>query len=176
MELQILYALQNLHSPILDKLMLFFTTLGNMGWFWILLAFLFILFDKKDRSCGWQMGIALVLSLLISNILLKNIVARDRPCWMDPSVQLLISIPKDYSFPSGHSSASMAAALSLFMHHRRLGIAALILALIIAFSRLYLFVHWPTDVLAGLLIGIFCAVAAGKTRDVSFSKKGTHLK
>jgi len=79
---------------------------------------------------------------------------RARPCWIESEIELLVKIPKDYSFPSGHSNASFAVATSIFMRNKKLGIPAIILAAAIALSRLYVFVHWPTDVLAGIAIGV----------------------
>ena len=79
---------------------------------------------------------------------------RCRPCWLEPEVQMLVKIPHDFSFPSGHSNASFAVATAIFSRNKKLGIPALILAAAIAISRLYVFVHWPTDVLVGTIIGI----------------------
>ena len=159
MEFEILYFLQGLHQPLLDRLMVGITSLGNGGWFWIALTVLFLCLPKY-RRCGITMAVALVLNFLICNVAVKNLVARESPCWIDPSVELLIPGPKGFSFPSGHSSVSFAAAVAIFLSHKREGIAALVLAALIAFSRLYLFVHFPTDVLGGILTGIFCAAAA----------------
>lgn len=156
MEFDILYFLQELHSPLLDRLMVGISFLGNAGWFWIALTVLFLCLPRY-RRCGIVMAAALILDLLICNIGIKNLAARPRPCWLDPSVELLISSPKDFSFPSGHSAASFAAAVSVFLCHRKEGVAAFVLAALIAFSRLYLFVHFPTDVLAGSLVGAACA-------------------
>ena len=85
--------------------------------------------------------------------------------WIDEQVKLLVAAPKDYSFPSGHSAASFAAAVSIFVMHKKEGAAALILACLIAFSRLYLFVHFPTDVLAGIAVGFICAFLAAKIQN-----------
>ncbi len=111
----------------------------------------------KYRKCGVRMAIALILDLILCNLVLKPLAARPRPCWIDEQVKLLVAAPKDYSFPSGHSAASFAAAVSIFVMHKKEGAAALILACLIAFSRLYLFVHFPTDVLAGIAVGFICA-------------------
>ena len=153
--------LQNLHTEWLDAFMLFVTKLGNGGMIWILTGVI-CLFFAAYRKSGVQILLALLFSLLIVNVLLKNTVCRERPCWIDPGVRLLLSVPEDYSFPSGHASASFAAATSLFCGHKKLGAAALVLAVLIAFSRMYLFVHFPTDILAGMVIGVCCALAAGK--------------
>ena len=96
MEFEILYFLQGLHQPLLDRLMVGITSLGNGGWFWIALTVLFLCLPKY-RRCGITMAVALVLNFLICNVAVKNLVARERPCWIDPSVELLIPVPKDFS-------------------------------------------------------------------------------
>ena len=96
--------------------------------------------------------------LLITNLILKNAVQRIRPCDLNAAVELLIERPHDWSFPSGHTTSSFAAAAALLYANKKMGIPALILASLIAFSRLYLYVHFPTDILAGILIGVACAL------------------
>lgn len=159
-ELQILYWFQSLHNPVLDKVEVLITHLGSSGLIWILITLLMLIFCK-DKKGAWTSAVALLLSLIICNLVLKNLVARDRPCWVDTSVKMLVKVPKDYSFPSGHSSASFAAAVAIVQYYKKPGIAALVLAALIAFSRLYLFVHWPTDVLGGSLLGILEGILAG---------------
>ena len=170
MDFWILYQLQELHSEILDRLMVGISFLGNAGWFWIALTILFLCIPKY-RKCAAVMAVALILDLCICNLMLKPLIVRERPCWIDQSVELLVTMPTDYSFPSGHSAASFAAAVSVFFFHRREGIAALVLAALIAFSRLYLFVHFPTDVLGGILTGILCACIARKIIETAVRKK-----
>ena len=159
-ELQILHWFQGLHNPVLDKIMIAITSLGNAGVFWVLLTILMLIFSKKSKKMAWTSGVALLLSLIVVNLILKNTVCRERPCWIDDSVKMLIKIPKDFSFPSGHSSASFASAVSIFLYRKREGVCALVLATLIAVSRMYLFVHWPTDVLVGILLGITEAIVA----------------
>lgn len=158
-EFDILYWFQSISNSILDNIMIGFTSLGNAGILWIVLSVLFLC-TKKYRKCGITMGLALIFSLIMCNGFMKNLVARDRPCWIDPSVQLLIKNPTDFSFPSGHTSASFAAAVVMFMYHKKAGIVALIVAANIAISRIYLFVHFPTDVLASLVLGSLYGVIA----------------
>ena len=158
MELQILHWFESLHNPVTDPVMYAITCLGNAGIFWILLcaAFLFIPVFKKDRKLGLSMAIGLILSLIICNGIMKNLSARIRPFNADPTFENLYGIfngIKDWSFPSGHTSASFAAALAIILWDRKKGIPAVILAALIAVSRLYLTVHYPTDVLASLLLG-----------------------
>jgi undecaprenyl-diphosphatase len=152
-----LYALQELHNSISDPIMAFVSNLGNAGIFWIAIGIL-LCFSRKYRSCGIQMLVSMAVTFLIGNLIIKNLVCRDRPCWIDPGVALLVSAPTDYSFPSGHSMNGFTAAVTLFLHDKRLGIPALVLAVTIAFSRLYNFVHFPTDVFVGIAIGTTIAI------------------
>lgn len=161
MELSILHGIQELHNGFLDSVMLFFSSIGNGGMVWIILSLVFLV-TKKYRRCGIGMAISLVAMLVIGNIFLKNLIARPRPCWVDQSVTLLIPNPKDYSFPSGHTFAAFAAAFTIFLYHRKEGILALAAAGVIAFSRMYLFVHYPTDILGGMVLGIFISIVVYK--------------
>jgi undecaprenyl-diphosphatase len=161
MELDILRAIDSIHNPVLDSIMVFITHLGDAGIFWIAISVV-LLFFKKYRKIGVVSLGALILSVLFTNVIIKNLFDRVRPFMYDEAVRqrLLIAEPFDSSFPSGHSSASMAAAVSIFIYNKKIGIPALAAALLIAFSRLYLFVHFPTDVLTGLILGILYAVAS----------------
>ena len=149
------------HRPWLDAVMILITSLGNGGFVWVALGVLLLCF-KKTRRMGMAMAISLVLGLLVGNVCIKNLVARSRPCWIRPEVEMLISVPKDFSFPSGHTMASFEGAMSIWYSHKKWGVAALILAGLIACSRMYLFVHFPTDILVGLLLGLFHAWIARK--------------
>ncbi len=158
-EFDFLYRLQELHTPWLDKLMVAITTLGDAGLIWILLAVV-LAFTKKYRKCGVTMMLALIMMLIFGNGILKNIFMRERPCWIDTSIALLVENPHDYSFPSGHTYSSIAAATVIWLRSKKAGIAAMVLAVLIAFSRMYLFVHFPTDVLTSLVLGVITAVIA----------------
>lgn len=166
-EFEWLYALQGIHHPVLDKIMIVVSTLGNAGIFWILVGLL-LLIPKRYRWGGVQMLAAMALAFVVGNLILKNVIARPRPCWIDPTVPLLVASPSDYSFPSGHSMNGFAGSVSLLCIDKRLGIPAVALAAAIAFSRLYNFVHFPTDVFAGTVIGIAAALLVN---DI-FRKKG----
>lgn len=157
-EFLLLDALQNLHTPVLTKIMAFISALGEGGWFFIVLGVL-LLCTKKYRRCGLAVLLALLLDLILANGILKPMVARQRPCWIRDSVEVLIRVPKDYSFPSGHTMAAFASAGALFFTEKRFGIAALILAVLMGISRLYFYVHFPTDVLAGMILGFLCGAA-----------------
>ena len=154
LEFSILYFIQGLHTPFLDRFMTAVTSLGDKGWFFIVLGIILFCF-KRTRKMGAAVLLSLAAGGLIGNVVLKNLVMRDRPCWIDESVRLLIQNPKDFSFPSGHTLASFETAVSIFLYNRKWGVPVIVLASVIALSRLYLFVHFPTDVLSGMALGIF---------------------
>ena len=152
MELNILDWFQTLHTPILDKIMTSITKLGDAGIFWIILTLLFLIIPKM-RKTGIIMAAALIMDLLICNVAVKNLAARTRPYDVNTSVQLLVAKLHDYSFPSGHTAASFASVTALYLAgEKKLWKPAL--ACLIAVSRLYLYVHYPTDVLGGMVFGI----------------------
>ena len=150
----LLFLQESVRNPILDKIMIFITSLGNGGMIWILTTIL-LLIPKKTRKAGIVSAVALLGSVLFGNMLIKNIVQRPRPYIRLEELTIIIPRPSDFSFPSGHSSASFAAAASFYrLLPKKIGIPAIVLACLIAFSRLYVGVHYPTDVLAGALMGI----------------------
>ncbi len=164
-DFQILDWIQaHLRCGWMDWLMPKITSLGAAGLIWIVLSIL-LLWRKGHRKCGVKMIVSLVLCLVIGLLLLKNIIARPRPCWINDGIAMLVAVPKDYSFPSGHTMSSISSAVLLFREDRKIGIPACILAVLIAFSRLYLYVHFPSDVFAGTVIGILLAVMADKLVD-----------
>lgn len=151
----------NLRCAFGDAVMPIITAFGDGGIFWIACAVV-LLFIPKYRKTGLAMGAALLMGLIVCNITMKPLIARPRPYdyirdmaeYGYKSIELLIERPDDFSFPSGHTLASFEAAAVLLIHDRRLGIPAMILAVLIAFSRLYLYVHYPTDVLFSVFMGI----------------------
>ena len=148
----------HLRCGFLDAVMPVITALGNGGIFWIVLALVMLALPKYRRS-GLAMSIALIFGLLVCNLTLKPLVARIRPYdyqlnVFGKQIALLIATPHDFSFPSGHTIASFEGAVALMLYDRKLGIPATVLAVLIAFSRLYLYVHYPTDVLASVILGI----------------------
>lgn len=159
LEFSILYGLQELHNPILDQIMIFVTTLGDAGLFWIAVGIV-CLFIKKYRKMGWQVLLAMLVTFIIGNLILKNVIARPRPFAVDPEALSLLIIPQpgEYSFPSGHTMNGFTAAFSIFFNDKKIGIPALVLATVIAFSRLYHFVHFPTDILGGFCVGLGVAL------------------
>lgn len=167
MEFEILHALQGMRSELLDSIMLAITTLGDAGALWIATGLLLIAVPAVGKEKAEHvkmrrvMGVCVLLSLLLNficgNLILKNIFRRPRPYMVDTSVVPLI-FPSEYSFPSGHTSSSFAAACAIFLNNKKAGIAAFIMAAMIGFTRLYLFVHYPTDILGGIILGIVCAI------------------
>ena len=147
----------NMKSDLMDTIMPIITMFGDDGIFWIACAVL-LLFFPKTRKIGIGMGIAMATGLLVCNVTLKPLIARIRPYDMQAelgvTIQLLTERMHDFSFPSGHTIASFEAATVLLKNSKKMGIPAMILAVLIAFSRLYLYVHYPTDVIFSVFAGI----------------------
>ena len=159
-ELAILDWIQtHLRNPWMDRLMVWITSLGDNGWIWILAGIVLCL-SKKYRKAGIWLLLSLELGSLTSNYILKPLFMRPRP-YEGLMLDLLIPVPGGYSFPSGHTTSSFAAAAALAMAGNPAGIPALILAALIAFSRMYLYVHYPTDIIGGIVLGTVCSAAVG---------------
>lgn len=170
MELRILDFIQSLRTPFGDVAMPFISKLGDTGMIWIILA-LILLILPKTRKYGIVVAAALIADVILCDGVLKHLFRRIRPCDVNMAVQLLIPRPKDFSFPSGHTACSAAASTALFLVREKgnpagsgqdmmdkvmgkLWIPAWILAVIIMFSRMYLYVHYPTDILGGIAVGL----------------------
>ena len=170
----------NMANPFLDFIMPIITVLGDAGIFWMVCAAILAL-TKKYRRVGFGMAIAMALGLLICNIILKPTVMRPRPYdfqWelFGKEILLLIEKQHDYSFPSGHTIASFEACTVMMLGDKRLGIPATLLAILIAFSRLYLYVHYPTDVIASVILGtLFGIIGYLVAKNVNISLKGRYL-
>lgn len=156
----LLFIQEFIRNPFLNPIMVFITTLGDKGMIWIA-ATIVLLIPKKTRKIGVMSALALLGSLLVNNELLKNLVQRPRPFYTFTELVTVIPRPGQFSFPSGHSSASFAAAVVFYRNlPKKAGVPAIVLAVLIAFSRLYVGVHYPTDVLAGALLGTLLAYGA----------------
>ncbi len=157
----LLWVQENLRNDALTPVWKIITSLADKGWFWILITFV-LLFFKKTRPIGIMAAGALACSVIINNAILKNLVARPRPYLPETiggrGLTLLIEPQPDFSFPSGHAGASFACSI-VFLRKlpKKFGIPAFILAILIAFSRIYVGVHYPSDVLAGMITGTCCA-------------------
>ena len=155
-----------LWCPFLDAVMPVITVLGNGGLFWIAVAVALLLFQKTRRT-GVGMAFALLMGLVLCNLTLKPLCQRIRPYDYQMEVfgkliPLIIDRPHDFSFPSGHTIASFEGAVVIWLNHKKWGIAALVLASLIAFSRLYLYVHYPTDVLTSVVLGFGLALLGNR--------------
>lgn len=171
-DLNVFQWIQSIQNEFLDALMVGITTLGNGGAFFIVLG-LVLLFTKKYRKAGLAVVVALLVMLLCNDLFLKEFFARPRPFnlfetnpekyafWGEKYIfPELISRPTSYSFPSGHTASAFAAAIALLWHNRKIGIPVTIFAALMGFSRIYVEVHYCTDVLAGVISGIICAFVA----------------
>lgn len=154
MEADILLWIQNnIRNDVLTPIFKFITTLGNAGVIWIVLS-VGLLIPKKTRRVGVLALVSLLFSALIDNVILKNVVARTRPYDVIEGLTSLVGAQKDYSFPSGHTSSAFAAAGVMFRGlPKKFGIPILVFACLMGLSRLYVGVHYPSDVLGGALIG-----------------------
>ncbi len=164
-ELKILDWLQTIRTPAVDALMCFITNLGNAGIIWIVLAAI-LLAIPKTRKSGIIVAAALIIDAVLCNVILKNVFHRIRPFDVNTAVQLLIEKPGDFSFPSGHTAASFAVVSALYLAKaRKLFAPVLVLSCLMAFSRMYLYVHYPTDIIGGLVLGIVSAAIAYKCQE-----------
>lgn len=171
MEIKFLELLQSLHFPLLNYIMIFITSLGNGGLIWIVAA-LFLIFQNKNmlKREGFTIAVALIIFSVLGLLILKPIIARPRP-FIAQGVDILIKEPMGFSFPSGHTGSSFAAASVIYFYNKKIGLLALILATLIAFSRMYLFVHYPSDIVGGLILGIISSRIAIKiTNEISRKK------
>lgn len=169
-EFLILDFIQSLRTPFGDVAMPLVSKLGNTGMIWILLAVILLILPKT-RKYGVVVAAALVADVILCDGILKHLFRRIRPCDINTAARLLIPRPTDFSFPSGHTACSVAASTALFLIRGKgntggngqdrtarvmgkLWIPAWILTAVIAFSRMYLYVHYPTDILGGFVTGL----------------------
>jgi undecaprenyl-diphosphatase len=165
-----MYAIQNLDNSILefiqinmrsiigDRIMVWITWLGNGITIWAIIG-LALIISKKYRKHGVMIVAALILCFLVGNLSIKPIVARTRPFDVMPLLGgLLVKAPTDFSFPSGHTMCAFASSVVIFNMNKKIGIFTLILSSLIGFSRLYLYVHYPSDVFGGMIIGILVGI------------------
>lgn len=168
MEFSFLYAIPR--TEVLDSFFLGLTRVaGSYGQLWLIVAALLLIF-KGTRKAGVSVLIAYLAVFLIGQLALKNLFSRPRPCQMDEAFALLVARPSSSSFPSTHSAWAFGAATAIFMQHRKMGVAAYVVAALIGFSRLYMFLHFPTDVLFGMVLGIALGVLAHRITMVLWKK------
>lgn len=167
----LLWIQEHVRNSVLNPIFISITTLGNAGVIWIILTIV-LLIPKKTRRIGIISACALLGSLLINNLILKNLVGRIRPYEVIDGLMPLVAKPSGASFPSGHAGSSFASGWVLYRNlPKRFGIPALVLAVLIACSRLYVGVHYPSDVLVGTMNGILIAYLAQYIVDKLFRHK-----
>ena len=170
MDFDLLYAIQSMRNPFLDSITVFVTNItGSYGQLWLFIGICLCIF-KKTRKCGITITCSYLDMLIIGQLILKDLIARPRPCHIDQSIDLLVDRPSSYSCPSTHSGWAFSAATSVTFYFRKFGIALLVLAAIISFSRMYLFVHFPTDVLLGIVMGIVSSLLIKNLVEKLYSK------
>ncbi len=172
-DFMVLNAIQTVRGSFMDGLMIFFTYLGSTGVAWLIPA-LILICRKTTRRQGIVVLVSMGLGLLLGNVM-KLIIMRPRPFNFPQALIAAeaLSIPAPFgkwSFPSVHTVSAFAAATGIFFAHKRWGIAALVLAAVIGFSRLYLYVHFLTDVAAGAALGVLCAFAGRKIVKLIFER------
>ena len=166
----LLWIQENLRVSWLTPFFKQITKLGNVGWFWIFLTVILLMIPKQRRT-GAMCAASLVGSVIVNNLFLKNVVARTRPYEVVEGLIRLIEKQSDYSFPSGHTAASFTAAMALYLAgENKMWKPALVLAVLIAFSRLYLYVHYPTDILGGIITGCIAAYIGYRVEEGVFSR------
>lgn len=159
-EISVLLWIQENLRGFMDSFWIFITSLADKGIIWIAIGGVLLLF-KRTRTVGITVLVALLINDIMTNMILKDLFARPRPYVASAEIVPLIKKLSSYSFPSGHTSVSFSGALVLYrMMPRKVGVPAIILAAMIGFSRLYVGVHFPTDVLGGIVIGIIASTLA----------------
>ncbi len=169
-EMLLFFVQTNMQSPFLDKVMLLATKAGDRGLIWIIIS-VGLLFVKKTRRAGMISLCALLISTLLGELFLKNIIQRPRPYDSFPLVELLIEKSTRYSFPSGHTASSFALVYVFKRYIKSCSPYILILAVFISFSRIYLFMHYPLDVAGGVILGIFSGWSASRLFEKAISKE-----
>ncbi len=160
----------NLASPWLDAVMKYITHLSDGGAIWVVAAIV-MMFIPKYRRYGVILSVVLISGAVLNSLILKPVIGRARPFEALEQIMLLITPPGDASFPSGHTLVSVSSAIVILRANKKLGIAALVLAVLTAFSRMYLYVHFPTDIIAGAVLAIVISVAGLAIFDKIKSRK-----
>ncbi len=143
----------------LDYFFIAVTSLSNKGIFWIILAVVLLCF-KKTRKTGICLGTVLIIGEILGNQILKNLFERPRPYTVNPDANVIIEKLSSFSFPSGHSRCAVECAVVIFANNKKWGIAAIVVAVLTCVSRMYLYMHYPTDVLAGAVLGVIDGLLA----------------
>ncbi|MFI3142181.1 MAG: phosphatase PAP2 family protein [Clostridia bacterium] len=175
-DLRVFQWVANLYNPILDKIMVLITYSGEAGAIFILISAI-LFFNKKYRKIGFCMLVSMLIMLVLNNFVLKEIFERARPFnleltwWVEEYIYPnLVSEPTSFSFPSGHTSSAFAAAIACLWYNRKIGIPVTIFAFIMGFSRIYVGVHYFSDVAFGVLVGIIYALLGVLVTKYCFEK------
>ncbi|MBR0142372.1 MAG: phosphatase PAP2 family protein [Ruminococcus sp.] len=158
-DFHLLEMISSIRNDVLTPIMKILTYISNGGIIWILISFIMIAFPKT-RKIGICAMAALALEYIIGDCCIKYLIARDRPFIQHPWIDTIINHPSGYSFPSGHTGAASAASVTVFIQNKKIGIPLMILAVGIIFSRLYFCVHFPTDILGGIINGTTWAIVS----------------
>jgi len=176
LDAKLLLIIQSLRLPILNEIVMFFTSLNNGGIIVIAIILLFLLV-KKLRFIGMMMAVSLILEAVLNNLILKNLIGRTRPYEMIDGLMLLCKEATDFSFPSGHTGSAFAiAGVIWLLLPKKYGITAIVLSILMGLSRLYVGIHYPTDVVVGVFLGIFTSwltvkiIFKEKCRNISVKK------
>lgn len=167
------FIYENIRNDFLNYPMIFISTLGNAGFIFIV-SILILLFNKKTRKIGITLGISLVIGVVIVNLIMKPSIARVRPYEINQSIELLTSKMNDYSFPSGHTLAAFEFATAIFLYNKKWGYVSFIFAILMGFSRLYLYVHFPSDVICGAILGIIFSIISYYITKYIYKKIGNY--
>ena len=155
----LLFIQENIRNPILSRIFVPLTIIGNSGVFLVVVGIIMCII-KKTRRIGMVFLASIVIGFIINDIVIKNIVRRIRPFEAISALEILVKAPKSFSFPSGHTASFFAAATSLFYNSRRNAFVSLVIATAMGFSRMYVGVHYPSDVLAGMVVGVTSGAAS----------------
>lgn len=164
------YIQENYKSLMFDNITRVLAYLGSMSMIWVVLTII-CLIVKKYRRVGISLAANFIFNAVAANVIIKTIVARPRPCTLNTTVELITKVPFDASFPSGHTLYAFGAATIIFIYNKWLGILAYIFAIIMGLSRMYAYVHFPTDVLFGAIFGILFAITSYILEQMIFGKK-----
>lgn len=151
------YIQEHFRSGGMDVVMSIISMMGKLSAMWIVIAIVCMII-KKTRQFGFTLTLDLIANFVFGNLIIKPIVSRIRPCVLNRTVQVINSIPFDPSFPSGHTMFAFGAATIIFIYNKWLGLLAYLFAFVMGFSRMYMYMHFPTDVLIGGILGIIFAV------------------
>lgn len=164
------YIQDNYKNLMFDNISRILAFVGEMSMIWVVFTII-CLFVRKYRRMGLSLAANLIFNVIAANAIMKTIVARPRPCTLNTTVELITKVPFDASFPSGHTLYAFGAATIIFIYNKWLGILAYIFAIIMGLSRMYAYVHFPTDVLFGAIFGILFAITSYILEQMIFGKK-----